>query len=148
MSKKLVIASWGDPSAWKSVTYIDGEDSSQNPRKIASISSLRLLAEKFSDIQKFYVLVQDSIVFTTLKRINDECKECGQKINAYITAERGEAVWLNEPISTYEELVKKVKDYTSCILDRLGIRNHEVFILPSNLRTSINVQPSPHFTSF
>ncbi|AOL15391.1 hypothetical protein BFU36_00035 [Sulfolobus sp. A20] len=58
MGNKIVIASWGDPSAWRKVKYF-GEQTDKEP--VESISSLKLISEMFSDIEKFYIFVQDSL---------------------------------------------------------------------------------------
>ncbi|AOL17375.1 hypothetical protein BFU36_12380 [Sulfolobus sp. A20] len=136
---KVLITSWGNPSSWREVTY------EKVNKRVKGLTPLKLLSE---EVEKVYILVQDSVLFTAKKEkriINQYAIECGEKVNAYLDLQDYGAIWLKDEVNSYAELVKKVRDYISCIAKKDGI-NAEVFVLPSS--TSISVKSDLPITKF
>ncbi|WP_168364221.1 TM1812 family CRISPR-associated protein [Metallosphaera hakonensis] len=136
---RIYIASWGDPSGWRPVDYIHYQD---EEKKIRSLSSVSFFDKHYNnkndnqnDIETFYILVQDSVLFTNPKRdIDGIVVNCAQQVKAYETHDSGKLIWLQEPPSTYEDLVKTIQDYVQCILRGQGIRRKtQVIVVPSNI---------------
>ncbi|QKR00767.1 CRISPR-associated DxTHG motif protein [Metallosphaera tengchongensis] len=149
---KVAIAPWGDPSPWKKSTYYleEGGDSQGNRRKTESITSLKLLQE---GVDKIYILVQDSALFTSKKEkekggINERAKECGNEVRAYNDLKDHEVIWPRTKFKDYPDLVERTKMYVECIARREGIGNAEAIVLPSNIAARFDGVPGLAYTEF
>jgi len=123
--KVVYISTWGDPSLWQEVVYIN-EDKKSN-MKVYSKKSFTSIATYPSNYDKLLLIVQDSILIP--QGWDNNCRRYrNDAVDICMRSNNNNNIFISNILKSlhYGNWVNSVKRYVSCVIGKIDTNNNKI----------------------